>query len=108
MQYGSFLLNRIKQINEIKIGKTIPTGIKELTVTYELECNLDKFEPAEDEKIIKKENNKVTVEVTTSNEFLLRQKFLELGPSVKILGPESFKEDFITCLKDMKAGYYCD
>ena len=61
-----------------------------------------------DEKIIKKENNKVTVEVTTSNEFLLRQKFLELGPSVKILGPESFKEDFITCLKDMKAGYYCD
>ncbi|MFQ8626631.1 MAG: WYL domain-containing protein [Candidatus Gastranaerophilaceae bacterium] len=108
MQYGSFLLNRIKQINEIKIGKTIPTGIKELTVTYELECNPDKFEPAEDEKIIKKENNKVTVEVTTSNEFLLRQKFLELGPSVKILGPESFKEDFITCLKDMKAGYYCD
>ena len=107
MQYGSFLLSRIKQINEIKVDKTIPSGIKELTVTYELECNPKKFIPAEDEKVIKTENNKVVVEVTTSNEFLLRQKLLELGPSVKILGPDNFKEDFITCLKDMKAGYYC-
>lgn len=107
MQYGSFLVNRIKQINEIKVDKTIPAGINELTVTYELECNPDKFEPSEDEKLIKKEENKVIVEITSSNEFLLRQKFLELGPAGKILAPENFKEDFITCLKDMKAGYYC-
>lgn len=107
MQYGSFLVSRIKQINEIKVDKTIPAGINELTVTYELECNPDQFELSENEKLIKKEDNKVTVEITSSNEFLLRQKFLELGPAGKILAPENFKEDFITCLKDMKAGYYC-
>lgn len=107
MQYGSFLVSRIKKINEIKIEKTIPENLKEFRITYTLECSPDKLNPADNEKIIEKHNNYAVIEMKTSNDFLAKQKLLEYGPICKVLEPESFKHDFIKLLKDMKAGYYC-
>ncbi len=107
MQYGSFLVSRIKKINEIKIEKTIPENLKEFRITYTLECSPDKLNPADNEKIIEKHNNYAVIEMKTSNDFLAKQKLLEYGPICKVLEPESFKNDFIKLLKDMKAGYYC-
>lgn len=107
MQYGSFLVSRIKQINEIKIEKTIPENLKEFRITYTLECSPDKLNLADNEKIIEKHNNYAVIEMKTSNDFLAKQKLLEYGPICKVLEPESFKNDFIKLLKDMKAGYYC-
>jgi len=108
MQYGNFLVNRIKCINEIKIEKTIPDTLKELKIKYELKCEPEKLELDDNEKLIEVHDNKAIIELTTSNEFLARQKLLEFGPMCTILEPESFKEKFVNTLKDMKAGYYCD
>ena len=107
MQYGSFLVSRIKKINEIKIEKTIPENLKEFRITYTLECSPDKLNLADNEKIIEKHNNYAVIEMKTSNDFLAKQKLLEYGPICKVLEPESLKNDFIKLLKDMKAGYYC-
>ncbi len=107
-QYGCFLVNRINQIKEIKFEKTIPDNIKMLTVTYEINKEPDKIDLNDNEKIISQSKDKTVIEVTTSNEFLLRQRLLEYGPACKILQPTEFKNKFIELLKDMKAGYYCD
>lgn len=108
MEYGIFLVNRIKAINEIKLHKTIPDKLKNICITYELNCNPTNIIIDSNEKIVKSENNKVIIELNTSNTFLAKQKFLKYGPICKIISPESFKQDFIKLLNDMKAGYYCD
>ena len=107
MQYGSFLVSRIKKINEIKLNKTLPCNFKEFKIVYELVCDTKKFKPDKNEKIIEKHENSLLIEMTTSNDSLAKQKLLEYGYNAKILEPEKFKNDFITLLEDMKAGYYC-
>ncbi len=104
MQDAIFEVSRIKQIVEIKDSKTIPQK-NTITVTYELETTTKKLELGQDEKLIKIEGNKAVIEITSSNEFLLRQKFLELGSLCRIISPDKFKNDFIETLKDMKAVY---
>ena len=77
MQYGSFLVSRIKEIKEIKIEKTIPDNLQEFRIIYTLEGNPDKFNPADNERIIEKHNNYVVIEMKTSNDFLAKQKLLD-------------------------------
>lgn len=108
MQYGSFLASRIIKIKEIKLHSTIPQNIKKLKITYELNCTPDKIKLKENEKIIEEKDNKTIIEMHTSNNFLARQRLLEYGPLCKIIAPENFKNDFISLLQNMKAGYYCD
>lgn len=108
MQYGSFLVSRIYKIKEIKLNKTIPDNLNNFKIIYKLECEPEKIQLNENEKIIEKQKNKTVIEMNTSNDFLARQRLLEFGPLCTILEPESFKNDFITLLNDMKAGYYCD
>lgn len=107
MQYGSFLVSRIYKIKEIKLNKTIPDNLNNFKIIYKLECEPEKIQLNENEKIIEKQKNKTIIEMNTSNDFLARQRLLEFGPLCTILEPESFKNDFIKLLKDMKAGYYC-
>ncbi len=107
-QYGSFLVNRINKIKEIKLGKTIPNDLQIIRAIYELDCEPDKIQLSENEKIIGQNKNKTVIEVITSNEFLLKQRLLEYGPLCKIIHPDDFKNKFTELLKDMKAGYYCE
>lgn len=104
-QYGSFLLARINKIQEIKLNRTIPDNLQEIKVVYELEGRPDYLEYYE--TILNDDDEKVLIEASISNTFLFKQKLLEYGPACKILEPQSFKEEFIELLKDMKAGYYC-
>lgn len=106
MQYGSFLVSRILKLVEIKEIKTIPLHIKEIRVGYELKTTANNIQFDENEKILQKNKDKLIVEIVSSNEFLTRQKLLSYGPDCKILYPESFKNDFVTRLEQMKAGYY--
>ena len=94
-------------INEIKITKTIPENLQKIKIKYQLFCNPESIDLEDYEKIIEKANNKIIIEMNTSNEFLAKQRILEFGPKCKILEPEDFKEKFVNLLKDMKAGYYC-
>ena len=105
-QYGTFLISRIKKIDEIKIENTIPEGLEKVKIVYEL------YKPSVDlecyEKIIEKTNKKIIIEAEVSNLFLFRQKLLFFGQNCKIISPDNFKNEFISLLKDMKAGYYSD
>ena len=107
MQYGSFLVSRIDEIVEIKEIKTIPL-VKELKVGYSLTTNPKNVQLRENEKIIQTNKDNIIIEITSSNEFLTRQRLLEYGPECTILYPESFKKDFVTYLESMKAGYFND
>lgn len=106
-QYGSFLVSRIKSIDGIKIGKSIPNGLQELKIKYELACSPKDILLQENEKILDTAGDKLTVEATISNEFLAIQRILEFGPKCKVVAPDDFREKVVTILKDMKAGYYC-
>lgn len=108
MQYGSFLVNRIKSIDEIKIERTNPQGLKEIKIKYELTCKPKEIALQDNEKIVEQNNEKTVIELTTTNDFFAKQRLLEFGPKCKILEPNDFKENFVNLLKDMKAGYYCD
>lgn len=108
MQYGSFLVSRITSIKEIKLRPVKLSNIKETTVGYEYKCGIDRFIPEDNEKLISVDEDKLLIEITSSNEFFIQQRLLELGPECKILYPEEFKNDFILRLKDMKAGYYLE
>lgn len=105
MQYGSFLASRIVEIKEIRKVKTIPIDIKQITVGYEFNTKNNDIQLEENEKIIQTNKDNIIVEITSSNEFLIRQRLLSFGPDCKILYPESFREDFVSRLKSMKAGY---
>lgn len=107
MQYGSFLVSRIDEIVEIKEIKTIPL-VKELKVGYALTTNPKNVQLRENEKIIQTNKDNIIIEITSSNEFLTRQRLLEYGPECTILYPESFKKDFVSYLESMKAGYFND
>lgn len=105
-QYGTFLMNRIKSIDEIKTEKTMPEGLKEIKVVYEL-YNTQKPELESYETIVQQKENKFIIEAVSTNSFLLRQRLLALGANCKIISPDEFKNEFVALLKDMKAGYYC-
>ncbi|MBO6087711.1 WYL domain-containing protein [bacterium] len=107
-QEGMFPINRIKSIKEIKLTKNDTKSPKEIKVIYEIKTDIIPYEPDENEKVINKTDKKMTIEQTTTNTFLLKQKLLELGPVCTILEPESFKNEFVKTLNDMKAGYYND
>ena len=106
-QYGCFLLSRIKKIDEIKDEKNMPAGLVEIEVTYEL-YHANNFQPESYEKIINQNDDKLTINAKTSNTFLLIQRLLSFGSNCKIISPENFKNEIVTLLKDMKAGYCCD
>lgn len=108
MQYGSFLVNRIKSIDEIKTERTNPEGLKKIKIKYELTCKPKEIMLQDNEKIIEQNNQKTVVEMITTNDFFAKQRLLEFGPRCKILEPNDFKENFVNLLKNMKAGYYCD
>ncbi len=102
-KYGSFLVQRIRELKAIRSETTIVAAPQTITVQYEVKT--DKFEPGEDEKLISHNEDITVVEVTASDEFRLRQRLLSLGPDCKILAPESFRQEFLASLKEMKAGY---
>lgn len=104
-QYGSFLLSRIVKINEIKLSRTIPDNLQEIKVIYELDGKPENLECYE--RILNDDGEKVLIEASISNTFLFKQKLLEYGSACKVLEPQSFKDEFVSLLKDMKAGYYC-
>jgi len=63
------------------------------------------FEENENDKLIKRENDKIIVELTTDNYFKLKQKILAYGPNCTVISPEYLREDIIKTLKIMREIY---
>ena len=103
--YSSFLVNKIIKINSINLHeKTLSTP--ELTVGYEYtkEDN-ESFELLDNEKIIKKQKNKLTIEITSKNRFEITQRIMSHSVKCKVLYPQNYKEHILSTLKKMKEGY---
>lgn len=103
---ASFLVSRIKDVPTIKLQRTITIQDEEFIIGCEI---YDKNIPLlENEKIIAEDADKMTIEITSSNKFLTRQRILYLGSDCKVLYPQSFKDDIYSILKKMKEEYIAE
>lgn len=104
--YSSFLVSKILKIVSVNLGKSKLVA-PELVVGYELSnVNEDNFELLDCEKIIEKLDNKFLVEISSRNKFDIVQRIMYLSNNCKVLYPESFKNDIVNSLKQMKEGYF--
>lgn len=102
--YGYFLVSRIIDIKEIKNNsKNFDT--EEIVVKYELLANQQEIQLNDDEKLLEVNNNKVLIELKSSNKFRLKQRILSLGSTCKVIEPEEFKQEIIETLKRMRQEY---
>lgn len=102
--YAKFLVSKIVKIISINMhASKLETPV--LTVGYEV-FNIDKStEILPNEKVIKNENNKTIIEITSPNKFDIIQRIMSYTNKCKVLYPESFKSEIVNCLKEMKEGY---
>lgn len=79
------------------------------TVIYELKnLAFNNYQIADNEKILKQENNKITIEYKSDNSFKLMQKLLSYGADIKILSPENIKNEYIKKLQEIQKAYLND
>lgn len=104
--YSSFLVSRIIKIVSINFEKP-KLSIPDYRVVYEYKKVDNKlFEPVEGEKILSETEDKIVVEYISKNKFLITQRILSHTTNCKIISPTDFKKEIITCLRQMKEGYF--
>lgn len=103
-EYSYFALDRILKICSINISKS-KEDFSTTQVIYELYGHNDSYIPSSNEKILRKAENKLTIEITSKNEFNLMQKFLYMAGDCKIIEPEDFKTKLLEKLKKMEKSY---
>lgn len=104
-QYGYFPISRIKSVLSVKMFKSDITNVENITVGYELNANPNEIKLTDEEKLVEIKNGKMLIENTTSNPFIIKQRVLSFGYACKVLYPDSFKNDVIATLKQMREGY---
>lgn len=104
-QYGYFPIARIKSVLSVKMFKSDITNVENITVGYELTANPNEIKLTDEEKLVEIKNGKMLIENTTSNPFIIKQRVLSFGYACKVLYPDSFKNDVIATLKQMREGY---
>lgn len=103
--YSSFLVSRIIKIIGVNMQKS-KLNMPEMTIGYEYKINDNEaFVPLKNEKIIKKTKTKYIVEMTSMNKFDLMQRVMSHTNACKVLYPEDFRQEVISCLRQMKEGY---
>lgn len=102
-EYSFYRVDKIIKILAQKIKKDSPKE-KVFKVICEIEQNPN-YQPNEDERILSINGNKTVIEITSKNEFDLKQRLLYDNKNLKILEPEHFKKDFIKTLEEMQKIY---
>lgn len=103
--YSGFLVSKIIKIIGVNIGKPkleMPT----LHVRYEYTKpdNTD-FELQENEKIISENGEKILVEISGENKFMITQRIMSLSNRCRVISPQEYKEEILSTLRKMKEGY---
>lgn len=97
------LVSRILQVPTVKLIKTITPEYTARIITCEI---YDKeIELNENERIISNDENKLTIEIESNNDFITKQRILSLGKDCKVLAPKEFKDDIVYTLKKIKEEY---
>lgn len=103
--YSSFLVSKILKIISINLHNTL-LKIPDIVVGYEY--TPDKNETLEllnSEKILKQDNNKYLIELTSKNKFDIMQRIMSHAGKCKVLYPGNIKSEVIANLKKMKEEY---
>ena len=104
--YGSLLVDKIHKVVCINTNKP-KLEIPALTVRYKYAKNdNDIFEPNDEETIVSENKDEVIVEITSKNKFLITQRILSLANKCTVISPENYKDEIISCLKQMKEVYF--
>lgn len=103
--YSGFLVSRILKIVSVNLKKP-KLQCPEFIVGYELSKEPgDNLELLNCEKIVKNEDNKIIIEITSKNKFDIIQRIMSYSNKCKVLYPEEFKSDILSCLNKMKEDY---
>lgn len=101
-------IDRIKNIKMVNANQLNYKG-KLFTVTYKLKGNSASiFVPENDEKIIAKAENELTIETKIRNKFRFIRRILTYGSECTIISPEKIKNEFIKELESMLSMYEND
>ncbi len=102
--YSSFLVSRILKIVSVNLhASTLEMPF--LCVKYEYNNGGKDIELLSSEKIIDRDDKKIVVEIQSKSKFDVIQRILSHANKCKVIYPEAFKTEIISCLKQMKDGY---
>lgn len=104
-QYTYFPISRIKAVTGVKMFKTDISNIENLVVRYEILAEPNEIKLTSEEKIADISENKIIIESTSSNPFIIKQRVLSFGSACKVISPESFRQEIIDTLKEMRKEY---
>lgn len=107
-QETSYMLSRIKKIIDVDLKYKNNVELHPVTVGYELTTTDSDIRLSNDEKIVDIKENSITVEMQTTNLFMMKRKILEYGSRCTVLYPEDFRNDIINTLKNMRETYKDD
>lgn len=94
-------VDRIESVKELVI-KDIEPIKQPLTVVFKLFGMFStSYNPDENEKIIGRDSDSITIETKMKNRFLLIQKILSFGIDCEVIQPEELKNEIIKRLKSM-------
>lgn len=104
--YSSFLVAGILKISSVNIHES-KLKAPEITVRYEFsKGNNENIDLLDCEKIIETYDNKIVVEIISRNKFDIMQRIMYHANKCTVVSPESFRNDIVTCLKQMKENYF--
>lgn len=104
--YSSFLVSRILKIVSVNLNESKLTA-PEITVGYEFRKNGDdNIELLDCEKIVESFGDKIVIEIKSRNKFDIMQRIMYHSNRCTVLYPESFRNDIVACLKQMKESYF--
>ena len=103
--YSEFLVSDIKKIISIDLKPiTMPDNLLVVRYEYYKEDHI-KFEPLENEKIIEENEDKIIIDISSQNKFMITQRILSFANKCCVISPQNYKDEIINCLKRMKENY---
>lgn len=103
--YSGFLVSKIIKIIGVNISKP-KLEMPILHVRYEYtKPDNTAFELQENEKIISENGDKILVEISGENKFMITQRIMSLSNRCRIISPQEYKEEILSTLRKMKEGY---
>lgn len=103
--YSYFLVSDIRKIISVDIDSA-KFSLPEIIVRYEyLKTDNIEFELLDNEKIIDETNNKILIEITSYNKFMITQRIMSLSNKCRVISPEDYKNEIVNTLKQMKEKY---
>lgn len=104
-QESSYPIERIMSILDVDTETHPTVKLDYITVGYELSTQNSNIKLDDNEKIVEIRDDSIVVEACTTNLFMLKRRILEYGASCTVLYPESFRQDIINTLLNMRKGY---